>query len=141
MSRRAALVFGLSNLLTALLVVGGVFGCLPARWPPVDGVAGIVASLELASGVGLLAGARWASRVARAAGVVALAAGLLLVSLLALAASWLSGVYGSVGMGGGIILALVAALALPYLVVLPCVELVWIGPPAASSSPETSPRA
>ena len=48
--------------------------------------------------------------------------------LLALTASWLSGVYGSVGMGGGIILALVAALALPYLVVLPCVELLCIGP-------------
>jgi hypothetical protein len=141
MSRRAAWVFGLSNVVTALLVAGGVFGCLPARWPPVDGVAGVVAALELASGVGLLTGARWASRVARAAGVVALAVGLLLVTLLALAASWLSGVYGPVGMGGAIIIALVAALALPYLVVLPCVELVWIGARVASPSTETSPRA
>ena len=133
MSRRAAVVFGVSNV--GHRAAGGRRGVrlssstLGFRWTESPGV---VAALELASGVGLLAGAGWASRVARAAGVVALGTGLVLVTLLALAASWLSGVYGPVGMGGGIILALVAALALPYLVVLPCVELVCIGPRVAS---------
>jgi len=60
---------------------------------------------------------------------VALALGLFLVSVLAVTASWLSGVYGPVGAGGAIILTLVAVLALPYLVVLPVVELVWLRPP------------
>ena len=50
------------------------------------------------------------------------------MTLLALTASWLAGIYGPVGAGGAAIMALVAALALPYLVVLPCVELVWLAP-------------
>jgi hypothetical protein len=33
-----------------------------------------------------------------------------------------------VGKGGAIVLALVAALAVPYTVVLPAVELVWLRP-------------
>jgi len=67
--------------------------------------------------------------VARAASAVALALGLFLVTVLAVTASWLSGVYGPVGAGGAIILTLVAVMALPYLVVLPVVELVWLRPP------------
>jgi hypothetical protein len=127
MSRRAAVAFGGANLLTGLLVAGGVFALLPSRWAPLDGVAGLVAALEVASGVGLVAGAPWGRAAARAASAVALAAGLSAVTVLAVTASWLSGVYGPVGTGGGIILALVAALALPYLVALPCAELLWLG--------------
>jgi hypothetical protein len=129
MSRHVTLAFGVANLITALLVAGGVFVGLPARWAPLDGVAGVVALLEMASGVGLVTRAPWGSGAARAASTVALAAGLFAVTSLAVAASWLSGVYGPVGTGGSIILALVAALVLPYLVVLPCAELVWLGVP------------
>ncbi len=60
--------------------------------------------------------------------VTALALGLFAVTVVAVTASWLSGIYGPVGRGGAIILALVAALALPYLVVLPVVQLVWLRP-------------
>jgi hypothetical protein len=58
--------------------------------------------------------------------VAALALGLLVVSLLAMTAGWLSGVYGPVGKGGAVVLVLVAALALPYVIVLPSAELVWL---------------
>ncbi|MGH7438555.1 MAG: hypothetical protein ACRENE_22945 [Polyangiaceae bacterium] len=126
MSPRAARTFGAAHLVTAALVGFGVFGCLPGRWAPVDSVAAVVALLDAAAGVGLLRGASWAERVARAASGVSLAVGLLLVTGLAVTASWLSGVYGPVGAGGAVILALVAALALPYLVAVPCVELVWL---------------
>jgi hypothetical protein len=68
---------------------------------------------------------RWAARIAA---VIALVVGLGLVSALSLTASYLSGIYGPVGRGGALILILVAALALPYLVVLPAVQLVWLGP-------------
>jgi hypothetical protein len=55
---------------------------------------------------------------------------------LALTASYLSGVYGPVGRGGAVILTLSAALALPYLVLLPVAQLVWLGPraPRAAAS-------
>jgi hypothetical protein len=92
----------------------------------VDLPAAALIAVDLAAGVGLLTGKPWAPRVARAASALSLALGLALVTVLATTASWLSGVYGPVGLGGAVILALVAALALPYLVVLPVVRLVWL---------------
>jgi hypothetical protein len=125
---RAQIAFGVGNVLAALLVAIGVFSALPARYWPVDLGAALVMALLGASGAGLLARAQWAPRVARAAAKVVLGLGLALVATLALTASYLSGIYGPVGKGGSLILLLVAALALPYLVVLPAAELVWLGP-------------
>lgn len=133
-SRRTALVFGIANAFTAGLVVFGVFVALPARWWPVDTAAAILAAIEVSSAVGLLAGTPWAARVGRAAGALALALGLLAVTALAVTASWLSSVYGPVGRGGSIVLALVGALVLPYLVVLPVVQLLCLRP-----SPDSRP--
>jgi Kef-type K+ transport system membrane component KefB len=127
LSRRAALVFGVADLLTAAVVGLGVFVALPARWWPVDVVAAALTALELAAGVGLVRQASWGERVARVASAVALCAGIFAVTMLAVTASWLRGVYGPVGAGGAIILALVLLLAIPYVVVLPAVELVWLG--------------
>lgn len=135
LSRRAALVFGIANLLTAAVVGAGVFVALPARWAPVDWAAAGLVALEFAAGAGLVTRMTWGERVARAASAVALALGLFLVTVLAVTASWLSGVYGPVGAGGGIILALVAGLALPYLVVLPVVQLVWLKPGPKGDGP------
>jgi hypothetical protein len=131
LSRRAAVTFGVADLLTAALVAFGVFVALPSRWWPVDTGAAILAGLDAAAGAALLAKAPWAETAARAASAFALAAGLLTVTLLAVTASWLSGIYGPVGKGGALVLALVAALALPYVVVLPLVQLVWLRPRAA----------
>jgi hypothetical protein len=128
LSRRAAIVFGAVDVVTGGVVGVGVFVALPSRWWPVDVAAAVVMALELAAGFGLLSGAKWAERAARAASAVALAVGLFAVTVLAVTASWLGGVYGPVGKGGAIVLALVAALALPYLVVAPIVELVWLRP-------------
>jgi hypothetical protein len=126
--RGASLLFGGLNLATAALVAFGVFVGLKSRWWPVDTAAAALALLQLLSGAGLLASAGWAPKVARAASAVALAMGLFAVTVLAVTASWLGGVYGPVGKGGAIVLVLVAALALPYLVVLPLAQLVWLRP-------------
>ena len=126
LSRRAALVFGIGDLFTAVLVAFGVFVGLPSRWAPVDVAAIALVAVDVAAGVGLLTSAPWGARVARVASALSLALGLWLLTVLAITASWLSGVYGPVGLGGAVVLALVAALALPYLVVLPVVRLVWL---------------
>jgi hypothetical protein len=126
LSRRAALVFGIVDLVTAAVIVIGVFVGLPSRWAPVDATAIVLTGADVAAGIGLLAGKSWAPRVARAASALALALGLALITVLAVTASWLSGVYGPVGAGGAVVLVLVAALALPYLVVMPVVQLVWL---------------
>jgi hypothetical protein len=125
--RRAALVMAAANVLTASLVLFGVFVALPARWWPVDTGAVVVAAVETCAAIGVVARAPWGHRVARVASTVALGAGLATVTTLALTASWLSGVYGPVGKGGAIVLGFVALTILPYLVVLPVVELVWLG--------------
>jgi hypothetical protein len=120
------MVFGLADVLTALLVTFAVFVALPARWWPVDVGAAVISVSEFVAGIGLLARTRWARRAAVAASGVALALGLTVVSLLSATASWLSGVYGPVGRGGAIILVLVAAMTVPYVVVLPAVQLWWM---------------
>ena len=124
----AALAFGAVNIVSALLVYLGVFEGLPARYWPVDIAAAVVFLALVTGGVGLLANARWGKWAARIGAAIALAMGLALVSVLAVTASYLSGIYGPVGRGGALILTLVAALTLPYLVVLPAAELVWLGP-------------
>jgi hypothetical protein len=136
MSPRAARTFGAAHLATAALVGFGGFVGLPSRWAPVDAAAAALTILHAAAGGGLLRGARWGERAARVTSGVSLAVGLSLVTTLAVTASWLGGVYGPVGAGGAVILALVGALALPYLVVAPCVELVWLGRPGAREERE-----
>jgi hypothetical protein len=128
LSRPARLTFCIAHVVTALVVALGVFAGLPSRWWPVDVAAAVLVALQIAAGAGLLLAAPWGHRAARATCAVALVLGLFLVTVLAVTAGWLSGVYGPVGRGGSIILGLVAALALPYLVVLPLVELVWLRP-------------
>jgi hypothetical protein len=67
--------------------------------------------------------------------VASLVLGLLLVTTLALTASYLSGIYGAVGRGGAMILGLIAALALPYLVAIPLAQLGWLARRSSSAPP------
>ena len=116
-------VLGAMDLLTALLLLAGVWGGLPARWWPVD-VGGTVLALLLgASGAALLAGTPWARKLAVVAGAVALATGMALVTALALTAAHVAGMYGPVGQGGAALLFTVAVLILPYLVAFPAAQL------------------
>ena len=142
-TRRSAILFGIVDALAAALVLFGVYGALPARWWPVDVLAAALALLFGGAAFGLLRATAWAEPLARIASLVALGLGLSLVATLALTASYLSGIYGPVGHGGAIILVLVAALALPYLVVLPGAQLLWLGPPrrrAAPTKPATATK-
>lgn len=118
------------DLVTALLLLGCVWGVLPARWWPIDVSATLLGALLAASGGGLLAGAPWARRVGLVTGAVTLVLGLALVTTLALTASYLSGLYGPVGRGGAVILVLVAALAIPYFVFFPAAQIVALRKPA-----------
>jgi hypothetical protein len=121
---------GSIDLVTSLLLLGCVWGVLPARWWPIDVSATLLGALLAASGVGLLLGTPWARRVGLVAGAVTLALGLALVTTLALTASYLSGLYGPVGKGGAVILVLVGALAIPYFVFFPAAQVVALRKPA-----------
>ena len=121
-------LFGAADLVAAFVVLLGVFAGLPSRWLPIDLAGGVLGALFLASGVALLANHGKAPLLARVAAFAALAVGMVLVLALGVSASWLAGVYGPVGRGGALLLVLVAALVVPYLLLLPAAQLLWIGP-------------
>jgi hypothetical protein len=121
------IAFGIANLFVAVLAYGGIFRGLPSRWLPVDLAGIVVIALMGASGMALLLNRRGAAPLARIASVVVLAIGMVLFAALVLTASWLAGVYGPIGRGGAAIFALVAAMVLPYVIVLPAAELLWLG--------------
>jgi hypothetical protein len=125
---KARIGFGAANIALALFTAYGVFRLLPTRWWLVDGGAVIVVALGLSSGVALLRSSPHAERLTRVAAAVLLAIGLVLFAALVGTAAYLSSVYAQVGTTGAIIFGLVAALVLPYLVVLPAAELAWLGP-------------
>jgi hypothetical protein len=127
-SARLRVAFVVLDLFVSALLLVGVFVALPDRYLPVDVAGGILILLLLASAFGMFRRTAWDARVFRLVGFVQLAVGLLLTVTTIATASFLSGIYGPVGRGGSVILALVAALALPYLVVLPAVKLLWVGP-------------
>ncbi len=124
-NRSGATAFGILDLTTAVLLTTGVFVGLPARWIPVDVATALLVALETTSGVALLCNASWAPSLAFGVAALALALGLGLVTMLAVTASWLAGIYGPVGRGGAVLYVLVAALAIPYLVALPALQLAW----------------
>jgi hypothetical protein len=113
----------LSQWLLALLVLGGVWIGLPARWLWVDVPATLLGIGCLGVATGLWMNAAWALRAARVLLWTELALGSLCVSLLALSAAQLAGSYGAVGRGGALLLVIVAALIVPYLVVFPALQL------------------
>jgi hypothetical protein len=120
--------FGIANLFVAVLAYGEIFRGLPSRWLPVDLAGVVIITLMAASGIALVSNRRGAARLARVASIVVLAIGMILFAALVLTASWLAGVYGPIGRGGAAIFGLVAAMVLPYTIVLPAAELLWIGP-------------
>jgi hypothetical protein len=136
-SRRTAVVFGVLDALTAVLVLFGIFAGLPSRWLPVDASGILLAGMEIVSAAGLFSGAPWARVVARATALGVLALGLVLTTALALTVAWLRGIYGPIGAGGAVVLTLVAALVLPYLVALPAMQIAWLAPERRASSGPT----
>jgi hypothetical protein len=133
LGKRARVAFGVANLGVAALVAVSVFRLLPARWWVVDVPSAIVALLLAASGVALLARRAQAEALTRLASAVTLAFGLALFAALVASSAAVAGTYGPIGRGASAIFALVCLLVLPYVVVLPAAELLWVGPRRASA--------
>lgn len=112
-----------SQLLLAVLIVLGVWVGLPARWFWIDLQLSALALACLVISAGLFVRASWAPRAARVLLWSELAVGTVIVSLLCLSIAQLAGSYGPVGSGGAVLMGTIAALILPYLVVLPALLL------------------
>lgn len=114
-----------SQLLLAVLILLGVWVGLPARWLWIDLPLSVLALACLAISVGMLAGKAWALRAVRVLLWCELAVGSLIVSLLGLSIAQLAGSYGPVGAGGAVLMGTIAALIVPYLVILPALLLAY----------------
>ena len=109
-----------------LLLLGGVWMALPARWWPVDIAGSLLAALFLAGAAGLLLRRRPGRLLSLVANWLALLTGMVGVSALCFTAAHLWGLYGPVGSGGALLMVSVALLVLPYLIVLPALQLVLL---------------
>lgn len=116
----------LSLLLLSVLLGGGIWVALPARYLPVDIVGSLLALLCTSAGLALLFELPRALLLARVACWTTLVLGSATCSALAFVAAHLSGLYGPVGAGGALLMAIVSALILPYLVGLPLLQLAWL---------------
>ena len=121
-------VLGAADLLISLLLLGAVWGALPARWAPVDyGVSALAVVLGVA-GVALFFGMPRARSLGLFAAGVALVVGMALSTALFVTGAQLLGLYGPVGRGAAIILSIVGFLVVPYLVLLPAAQLYTLLP-------------
>jgi len=126
-TRRGRILCAVGSFTSSLVIAGGVFIGLPARWMPVDVVAAIAALACAVSGAMMALDRGPKERVARIVNMLVLLLGLGLVIVLAGTAGYLSGIYGPVGKGGAGVLVVIALLAVPYLIALPGAQLLYLG--------------
>jgi hypothetical protein len=127
LSPRSSRIFGASNAFVAVLLAVLAFVAVQTRFWLIDLPLAAVALLLVASAVGLLAKRSWAERVLRVAAWAAFGLGLALTALLVLTIAFLRGVHGELGTVAMATCGLVIALLVPYVIVLPGLELVWLG--------------
>ncbi len=124
-SRRARRLAVPQFLLGAVLLYA-VWALLPARWMPIDVAGTARARAQIAAPLGLWTARAYGKKLAVATAWVTLTFGALLCSALLFTLSHLAGLYGPVGAGGAVLMGVIAALVLPYLVVLPAFQLSWL---------------
>ncbi|HTA94470.1 MAG TPA: hypothetical protein VK745_33050 [Polyangiaceae bacterium] len=123
---RARVSFAVLNALVAVILLVGVFGLMHPRFWAVDCPAALLAGVELVSAVALLARLPWALRALSIAAWVTFVGGLLLVALIVLTMVFLRSVHGEDGMVATAVSGLVLALLVPYTLLLPAVQLLWL---------------
>lgn len=120
------LTFGILNALSALILLVGLFGVVQPRFWALDVPLVIIALLELVSAVGLLAKLPWALRALTVSAWASFGLGLLVVSLIVLTMVFLRGIHGDFGVAALAVSSLIVALLVPYILVLPTIELIWL---------------
>lgn len=123
---RVRVTFAVLNAVTALILLVSVFGLVRPRYWVLDVPAGLMSAVQIVSAVGLFTRAAWALRALTVAAWASLVGGLGLVALTVLTMVFLRGVHGDDGLAATAISGLSVALLLPYTVLLPTLELLWL---------------
>lgn len=122
---RVQVAFGVWNALSAVVLWVGDFVVQPRFWA-LDVPLGLIALVQLASAVALLAKLPWALRALAIAAWVSFALGLLVLSLVVLSMVFLRGIHGDYGVAGLAVSGLIIALLVPYVVLMPALQLLWL---------------
>ena len=123
---RARVVFAALNALVALMLLVGVFGLIQPRFWALDIPAAALSAVELVSAVALFARLPWALRALSVSAWVTFVGGLLLVGLIVLTMVFLRSVHGEDGMVATAVSGLIVALLVPYTLLLPAAQLLWL---------------
>jgi hypothetical protein len=118
--------FGVSHLFSGAFIVAAALWALPVRVLTVDAAALFLGALFWGAGISLLTQHNRTRTLVKVACWTILCLGLLLITLLATSVAYLSTVFGPLGAAGAIIFLLVICLLLPYLVVFPSLQLLWL---------------
>jgi hypothetical protein len=135
--RRYEVLFAVGNGVPAVVLGVGVFA-LPVRWWPADVVIGAVVVAVLASTAAALSRPALARQALRVGASVLLGAGLLVIAVATLSLAFLAGIHGDFGRGGVTLMMLVLFLVLPYTLVYPAIELLWLGAPSSRTPAPSS---
>jgi hypothetical protein len=126
MPDRRARVLALTQFALGATLLYAVWGLLPSRWMPIDLAGTLLALAQIAAAVGIWTRRAYGKKVALVTAWVTMVCGALLCSALLFTLSHLAGLYGPVGAGGAVLMGVIAALVLPYLVLLPALQLTWL---------------
>jgi hypothetical protein len=124
---RIRIAFGVLNALAGLVVLVGVFLVAQPRYWVLDLPALLIGGAQLVSTIGLLAKRRWALRALAVAAWLSLVLGLMVVFAIVLSMVFLRSIHGDYGLAGLAVSGLIVALLVPYVVVVPVLELLWLG--------------
>jgi hypothetical protein len=124
---RAQLLFASLNALAGLIWLIAAFALIDLRYWALDAAAISLASLEWLSALALYLRLSWALRALRVAAWLTFAVGLVVVALVVLTMTFLRTVHGEDGAAASLLSGLVVALIVPYALVLPVAQLLWLG--------------
>lgn len=123
---RVRIAFGVLNGIAGCVILVGVFVVVQPRFWVLDVPAALIGVAQLASSVSLLARLRWALRALAVAAWLSFVLGLVILFLIVLTMLFLRGIHGDYGVAALAVSGLVVALLVPYIVVLPALELLWL---------------
>ena len=118
-----AKLHGAADLAFAALYAWLGFVVAPSRWRWWNATLAVVVALLLVAGIGLIARAGWARKLAIATHAALLLVGAIAIALLVASAAYLRGVYGPIGEGLAGVSLVAAALLVELFGILPVVQL------------------
>jgi hypothetical protein len=122
---RGVIGFSIGNFVPAVVLGVGLYA-LPVRFWAVDVFVITAVAAAVAGSAVALARPELSLRALKVAALSLLAIGLLLVGAAASSAAFLSGVHGDYGRGGTLLMLLIVFLMVPYTLVYPVLELLWL---------------